>query len=111
MSNRALLVGGLMLFYLYNNRTATLKAAAGGTVKGVPASVPSTVGSGWAQVATGAVAGLLQGFGAAPRNNTPTTIFPVSTDITDRSDVLQEVVPNLPINMDDYINGAGLGWA
>lgn len=107
--NTPMILGGLVLAYFYIQRRQA--AAVGITYDkrtGV-ASMPSSVGSGSRQVATGALVGLLQGLAAGPRNNTSQSVFngnATNTPYDDwrQSGTVQDVV-NEPADLSDMLEG------
>lgn len=115
MSDRALILGGLLVAYLYMKRNGAgvqVKASIM-TTKGaaLPASVPATVGSGYQQMAAGALTGFLRGVAAGPANNTATLILPNNVDYIDRSDILQDAVGATGADVSDLAVSSAMGWA
>lgn len=94
----ALLIGGAALLYMMMQRRAAVAPTSA-----APRSMPGNVGTGWQQVATGAVAGFLQQLATGPKNATSTTVFPSYT--VQDSEVVQDVVPS-SFDLTDYLNGA-----
>ena len=115
MSNKALIVGALVLGYMYMRNNGGLPVGQG-VPKGytaVPNSMPASAGSGWQQIGQGAVLGLLQGIANGPRNNTSTTVIPTNYDWYDRGGYVQEAVSGIPTSFDELVggDGYGIGWA
>lgn len=73
-NNNTLLIGGAVLAFLYMQRQAQTRALV--ARPGAVASMPGSVGTGLAQIATGAVSGFFRQIAASPKNNTSTTGFP-----------------------------------
>jgi hypothetical protein len=113
MSNKGLIVGALVLGYMYIKQNGGLPASAPKGMTAVPASMPASVGSGWQQIATGAVAGLLQGLVKAPSNNTSVTTIPSNFDWYNRSGNVQEAVLDMPTSFNDLVGGDdfNIRWA
>lgn len=107
MSDKALIVGGLVVAYMLMQRNAVASTVP----KGAVASMPANVGNGWQQIAQGALSGFLQSIASGPVNNTSTTVFPSNSDWVNRSGIVQEAVSNAPATMDDYIGSGYMdGW-
>lgn len=87
----AALVGG---FFLLNRRQAAQTYYP--PQQQYPATMPSSVGNGWQQIAQGAVAGFLSSLAYGPSNNTSQTNFPGYHDPVDaiRGDIVNERVDN-----------------
>lgn len=81
------LVGG---FFLMNRRQSAPVYA--GPPPGAVPSMPGSTGTGWQQMAQGAVAGLLGAIANGPSNNTSQTYFPSERDPVDsiRGGIAQE---------------------
>jgi capsular polysaccharide biosynthesis protein len=90
-NNNVLLAGGLVLAFLMLNRRQAAPVAYS-VPPGAVASMPSSVGNGWQQLAQGAVAGLLGALANGPANNTSQSYFPSYADPVDayRGDIAQE---------------------
>jgi hypothetical protein len=90
-NNNVVLIGGLVLAFMYMQRRQVMAVRPG---TGAVASMPANVGTGWQQVATGAVAGFLQNLAKGPVNNTSQSYFPSTIDPLDaiRGGVVQEAV-------------------
>lgn len=117
MSNKALIVGALVLGYMYLKQNGGVVGGTAYVPKGyqqaVPNSMPASAGSGWQQIGQGAVLGLLQGLAGSPRNNTSTTIVPSNYDWYDRSGYMQEAVNDIPTSFDSLVGGSDydIRWA
>jgi hypothetical protein len=105
--NTGLIVGGLVLAYLYMKRTQTATAYAVSTK--APVTMPASVGSGTKQIAVGALAGLLQSLASGPANNTSQTYFP-SQYATDTTGIVQEDVRYSAPGVSDLIDTNDFSW-
>lgn len=91
--NTGLIIGALVVLYMMSKSRPQYAAGTGAVpYGGAPASMPASAGSGWSQVAQGALNGFLGAIASGPRNNTSAQVLPSYTDYNDgwRGNVVQE---------------------
>lgn len=109
-NNNMTILAVLAVAYLYMRRQQQTALAYNATKSptGAPvASMPGNVGTGWQQIASGAIGGFLQSLAKGPTNNTSTTVFP--SYATNDSAVLQDVVYRAP-DASDLIDANDFSW-
>jgi hypothetical protein len=82
-NNNTLLAVALVGGFLLLNRRQTAPMAYSGPPLGAVSSMPGSAGTGWQQMAQGAVAGLISAIANGPANNTSQTYFPSQVDPVD----------------------------
>jgi hypothetical protein len=107
-NNTGIMAAGLIVAYLYMKRTQAA-AYMVNTKAPLPASMPSSVGSGTKQIAVGALAGLLQSLANGPANNTSQSYFP-SYYTPDTSSIAQESLNYTAPGVADLIDTSDFGW-
>lgn len=91
-NNNLLLAGALVVGFMMMNRRAQAAPVYAQQPSGAVPSMPGNVGSGWQQIAQGAVAGFLGSLASGPSNNTSQSHFPSYQDPVDafRGGIAQE---------------------